>query len=165
MRGKGYGAIVQGAAVQLLTAALVKNLSGTLHALLTVCLIQTVILILAIYKNWLKVNAKIAIVGIIAFFALLPAVGIAIRMAGNPYGFTTERIRAWLNPSADPQGFGYLYMFIRNELAHVRIIGASDSSVFLKEGSVLWMGERSDPFIFLHMWGYYIRCGEKDTGR
>lgn len=151
MRGNGYGAVLKSVGVQFLTAIFVYYFSGTVHAVFSVYLIQIVMLILAIRKKWFAVDRKAAIAMSVALLVVIPALCVIIPMVANPesYDFRILRIIAWLNPSRYPTGAGYTYLWIRNELAQARMIGASGTNAFTGDYLYVWSAEWSDPFILL----------------
>ncbi len=72
LRGRGYGAVIKGMVIQILTAGFVYYLSDILHAALVVYLIQMVLMILAVCRGWFQVNKRDAVIVIVTVLVIIP---------------------------------------------------------------------------------------------
>lgn len=157
LRGRGYTAVIQSIVLQFITVVLVHTFTNLLSGACVIYLIQTIMLILAIRRNWFAVSKKTATAAVIAGAVLLPLILLAAYMVMNPgfQRFRFSRLYAWLRPEEEPSGMGYVYLWLREELSHARLIGASESTLFTAEN----LGDpmfSTGPFILLQI---ICNCG------
>lgn len=138
LRGRGYGAVVQSIILQFITVAFVHAFTNLMSGTCVIYLMQTIMLILAVCRNWFAVNRKTTMAAVIFGTLLLPLVLLAGYMLINPgfLSFRLARIHAWLKPEEDSRGMGYVYMWIREELSQARWIGASGGTLFTADNLV-----------------------------
>ena len=82
----------------------------------------------AVYKNWFNVKRKNAILLIWGIW-LVPLVGVLTALTAGVIGevYQTARIRAFLNPLADPYGNGYVITQMRSRLGELKLFGSGIS--------------------------------------
>lgn len=138
LRGRGYGAVVQSIILQFITVAFVHAFTNLMSGTCVIYLMQTIMLILAVCRNWFAVNRKTTMVAVIFGTLILPLVLLAGYMLINPgfLSFRLARIHAWLKPEEDSRGMGYVYMWLREELSQARWIGASGGTLFTADNLV-----------------------------
>ena len=152
LRGRGYGAVIKGMVIQILTAGFVYYLSDILHAALVVYLIQMVLMVLAVCRGWFQVNKRDAVIVIVTVLVIIPLAVCLIVLVTSPQeavNFRLHRMLAWLHPEADPYGAGYTYVWIREGLSQAKLIGAYDGFSF--ESEIVWAIPRTDPFILIQI--------------
>lgn len=157
LRGRGYGAVVQCIILQFITVAFVHAFTNLMSGTCVIYLMQTIMLILAVCRNWFAVNRKTTIAAVIFGTLILPLVLMAGYMLINPgfLSFRLARIHAWLKPEEDSRGMGYVYMWLREELSQARWIGASRDTLFTADN----LGDpmfSTGPFILIQI---MCNCG------
>lgn len=151
MRGKGYAAVGWAIILLMITAALSEKLPSSMHAGLVVYGVCMILLLCAIRREWFAVNRKVAAAAVTGVLVLIPAALFVVMVCGDGEdSFRMMRIRAFLNPEEYASGAGYLYAWIRQQAASVRLVGPSGGIAFTD-----WLGEpytyRSEPFILLQI--------------
>lgn len=152
LRGQGYGAVAWGIGIQFVTASFVRLFSATMHMTLIVHLICLVMLILAIHKGWFAVNRRAAAAVAVGALAIVPAALVMVKIA-SARGFYLERLRGWLHPTEYANSAGYIYLWIREELAAAKLLGSSGGASFIVDNLI---GDTSalivaEPFIVLRL--------------
>lgn len=84
LRGRGYGAVIKGMVIQILTAGFVYYLSDILHAALVVYLIQMVLMVLAVCRGWFQVNKRDAVIVIVTVLVIIPLAVCLIVLVTSP---------------------------------------------------------------------------------
>lgn len=156
-RGRGYAAVIQSIVLQFITVVLVNTFTNLLSGASVIYLIQTVMLLLAIRRDWFAVNKKTAMAAAVFGAVILPLLLLTAYMAVNP-GFQTfrfARLHAWLRPEEESAGMGYVYLWMREELSHARMIGSSGSTLCTADNLVDPMFS-TGPFILLQI---MCNCG------
>lgn len=153
MRGGGYSAVIKGIVLELFTVAVAYQFTRLMHAALVVYLICMLLLVAAIWKGWFEVDKKAAAALVICVLAVVPAVLAAVWLFASEGTFLfVERLRGYLNPTAHASGAGYIYQYIRAQLAAAKPFGASWSSQYLVENSLgAPYVSRTEPFILLNI--------------
>lgn len=127
-RGQGWGAIIRGILLTFWTAWLTNLLSDVIFVGIIICMINMIILIAAICKNWFKVNKKAAITVCVAAL-IIPAILVLCYMTFGGATYQQMRIRAFLNPSAYATDAGYIPLQIKETLNNANIVGAYENQV------------------------------------
>lgn len=126
-RQKGYAAIARNILLLTVTALIAFLLSHSIPASLNLYFVCAVMLIAAVCRNWFHVSRKLVTAGISILLFIIPALClISAALFGS--GYRAMRLRAFLDPHADKNGVGYLYMVIREHLASARFIGPGSLS-------------------------------------
>lgn len=161
LRRGGYGAVALAAGVLLVTTLFAGVVS--LQMMGQIGLMCTILLVLALWKEWFAVNRRrtfLLLGG--AFVLLLAAVFVlGVYRDGWESGFKIQRLLGWLWPEKYAGGAGYTYLWLRDTLATARFIGPAGSNPFA-EADVLGgpMPYPTEPFIlFQVICEYGIRAG------
>ena len=157
LRGRGYAAVVQSIVLQFITVAFVYVFTNLLSGAGVIYLIQTILLILAVRRNWFAVNRRTAAAVVILGTLVLPLLLLAVCLAVSPgaLSFRMSRLSAWLRPEEDPMGMGYIYMWLREELSQARWIGASGNTLYTAD-HLVDPTFSSGPFILIQI---VCNCG------
>lgn len=161
LRGKGYSAIACGIGQQIVIMLVANYLAVSRYAAINIYMMCTVLLIIAVWKGWFAVNKKTATAIIVAHLLLaviLVIVGTIILWDGE--GFREQRLMAFIHPEQYAEGAGYIYMWLRREWSAAKLIGASDSTIFMEaaiiQGTKSWllgapMSYPTTPFVLLQL--------------
>lgn len=154
MRGGGYGAVIICIGIQIATAMFTSLFASTFHMMVLIYGICLVLLLLAIGKGWFTVNKRAAVMMTVGVLVLIPASTIIIKICiGGWNPLMWSRLQGYFNAANEHSGAGYIYWYIRQRLAAVKMVGASESSAFMKE--YLSTSEpyiyRTEPFILLEI--------------
>lgn len=152
LRRGGYRAIISAIVMQLVTTGLAGAVS--MYMAMNICLMCTVLLVIAVWKGWFAVNRKAVLMfltgAVVLFLAAVFVFG--VYRSGWENGFRTQRLLGWLQPEKYAEGAGYVYMWIRSTLREVRFIGPSESNPYV-EGAVLGnpMPYPTEPFVLFQV--------------
>lgn len=119
LRTGGYGAVIAGAVLVCVTAALSVTFSNSILIGANIFLILIILMLVAVRKNMFHVNKKITAAAI----AFLPVAASTVYVHFTGAAFRTQRIKAFLHPNQYRMGSGYIYTIIREILGNLRLIG------------------------------------------
>nr|WP_330368719.1 FtsW/RodA/SpoVE family cell cycle protein [Alkaliphilus metalliredigens] len=70
----------------------------------------------------------------------------------SPYSYRLNRLRVFLNPKLDPEGYGYVNTLLSRLMSDAKIWGSSDSLYFIQQGvSRIALPEANTDFIFAYI--------------
>lgn len=130
LRGRGYGAVLMGIMLTIMTAFLSVKFSSSLLVGTNIFLIMIVMMIAAVGKGMFHVNKR-AGVAVISGLIILPVVVAVLYMCTADPSFRTRRILAFFDRGRDRASYGYFYTVIGEILGSLELTG---------EGSVLGAG-------------------------
>lgn len=143
LRKGGYGSMVMGIMVIMLTSVLAMRFSGSATVATNIFLIMVIMMIAAVRKNIFQKKQKHMAAVMVAVLILLTAAVLGGVWFGGA-GYQRIRLRAFLHPSQYEMSAGYVYAGIRKALQGAKLVGAGstnfDESLIWRNGmSPLWV--------------------------